>query len=100
MGSWDRLDIYERDGFHCKYCGFDGTSFEHWPFLVVDHFVPLSKGGRDESDNLVTACRFCNDMKFDRSFSDLEAARSALSQERDKVSLYWKQNVEPRLAKK
>ena len=28
--------------------------------LHVDHVVPVSKGGQDKMDNLVTACEECN----------------------------------------
>src|SRR5579862_2934657 len=33
IASDNRLDIYERDGSRCPYCGFDGASFETWSFL-------------------------------------------------------------------
>lgn len=39
----------------CYWCGADCKSGFH-----IDHYVPLSKGGRHEVDNLVIACMTCN----------------------------------------
>jgi hypothetical protein len=45
--------LRERDGDGCVYCReADGT--------VVDHIVPISKGGTDDFDNLALACHACN----------------------------------------
>ncbi len=45
----------------CYYCG------EHIPisFVTVDHKTPLCKNGSSEDDNLVIACRHCNNEKGD-----------------------------------
>jgi 5-methylcytosine-specific restriction endonuclease McrA len=51
-----RENIKARDGYACVYCG----SSEN---LTVDHVRPKSKGGTDTADNLVTACRPCNQAK-------------------------------------
>jgi len=51
-----REGIKARDGHKCVYCG----STEN---LTVDHIRPKSKGGTDTADNLVTACRPCNQAK-------------------------------------
>ncbi len=51
-----RDSIKARDGHKCVYCG----SSEN---LTVDHIRPKSKGGSDTADNLVTACRPCNQAK-------------------------------------
>ena len=51
-----REHIKARDGHKCVYCG----STEN---LTVDHVRPKSKGGTDTADNLVTACRPCNQAK-------------------------------------
>lgn len=52
----ERFRILQRDGFRCQYCGAAAPDVE----LHVDHFVPLSAGGGNETSNLVTACRTCN----------------------------------------
>jgi 5-methylcytosine-specific restriction endonuclease McrA len=38
----------------CCYCGATSN-------LSVDHLIPRVKGGPDESDNLILACRTCNE---------------------------------------
>jgi len=51
-----RFDVFARDGYACKYCGCDST--EHR--LEVDHIIPVSKGGTNDIENLVTSCQPCN----------------------------------------
>jgi len=43
----------------CYYCGAKGN-------LAVDHLIPRIRGGRDETDNLIWACRTCNSSKQGR----------------------------------
>lgn len=52
-----RFDVVSRDGFRCRYCGRDQAS---GAVLHVDHVMPVSKGGVNTSDNLVTACSDCS----------------------------------------
>lgn len=54
-----RFDIFTRDGFKCRYCG--RTSVE--TTLVIDHVIPVSRGGANDDDNLVTSCQGCNSGK-------------------------------------
>lgn len=60
--AWQRLRhyVFKRDGYKCVYCGSPDN-------LQADHVVPYSKGGLDDSTNLVTACRKCNVRKKDHS---------------------------------
>ena len=51
----------------CCYCGDSSR-------LTLDHLVPRIKGGPDEADNLVYACRSCNSSKQGRDL--LEWART------------------------
>lgn len=51
-----RFRILERDGFRCRYCGRGSATVE----LQMDHIVPVSKGGSNDDDNLLTACKDCN----------------------------------------
>ena len=51
--------VLDRDGNRCVYCGSEEN-------LVIDHLVPLLKGGDNEPDNLVAACRKCNSGKAGR----------------------------------
>lgn len=51
-----RFDIFRRDGFTCQYCGWKPPDV----ILEVDHIMPVSEGGGDEPENLVTSCFNCN----------------------------------------
>lgn len=50
----------QRDKYICRYCGFDGSSFDNWLQMSVDHVKPVSQGGGDGKDNLVACCKACN----------------------------------------
>lgn len=56
----NRRNIFKRDGHTCVYCGSKND-------LTVDHIVPKSRGGGNSWENLVTACRPCNNTKDDRT---------------------------------
>lgn len=58
-----RFEIFKRDGFRCQYCGCDSSNPEI--VLEIDHIIPVSKGGLDDTDNLLTACFSCNRGKSD-----------------------------------
>jgi 5-methylcytosine-specific restriction endonuclease McrA len=62
-----RFEVFKRDGFTCQYCG------AHPPSVVlhVDHVHPVSQGGTNDIDNLVTACEACNQGKSDVLLSDI-----------------------------
>lgn len=51
-----RFDVLKRDEFSCQYCGAHPPSV----VLEVDHIDPVSLGGTDDIDNLITACFDCN----------------------------------------
>jgi hypothetical protein len=61
--KWDviRRKVFERDNYTCFYCGKskdkDGVR------LVCDHIDALTKGGGNEFNNLVSACKECNRAK-------------------------------------
>ena len=56
-----RFHIFKRDNFRCQYCGKSSPEV----VLEVDHVVPVSKGGTNDFDNLITSCRECNRGKQD-----------------------------------
>lgn len=75
-----RFSVFSRDGFACRYCGATSETVQ----LVLDHIEPVSKGGSDEPENLVTACQPCNAGKSDKPVNSTavnEAHRLALAQE-------------------
>lgn len=57
-----RFDIFKRDGFTCGYCGLKPPGV----ILEVDHILPVSGGGTDEEENLITSCFACNRGKADQ----------------------------------
>ena len=52
----DRFLTFRRDNFTCQYCGRTPPE----AVLECDHVVARANGGRDDLDNLITACRTCN----------------------------------------
>jgi hypothetical protein len=58
-----RFDVFKRDLFACQYCGAHPPSV----LLHVDHISPVALGGKNNIDNLVTACQPCNLGKGARS---------------------------------
>lgn len=55
--------LFARDGMLCLYCG--NTHARH--HLTRDHVVPVSRGGRDIWENVVSACIACNVRKGSRT---------------------------------
>jgi hypothetical protein len=51
-----RFEILRRDAHACRYCGAAAPDVR----LTVDHVIPITLGGRDDPENLVTACAGCN----------------------------------------
>ena len=66
--------LFERDNHQCLYCGnyFEGHT------LTRDHIVPSSRGGVDEWENVVAACRRCNQHKGSRLLSETRMELLAL----------------------
>jgi hypothetical protein len=62
-----RFDVFKRDCFACQYCGATPPAV----VLEIDHMHPVSKGGKDTIDNLLTACFDCNRGKSDGLLSTL-----------------------------
>lgn len=64
-----RFEVFKRDGFRCCYCGASAEDTD--VVLEVDHIEPVSKGGTDSIDNLVTSCFGCNRGKTATPLSDI-----------------------------
>lgn len=58
-----RRTVLARDQYTCQYCGVAPGR----PELTIDHVLPRSRGGETEWDNVVTACRSCNQRKGNRT---------------------------------
>jgi len=56
--SLNRRAVFARDNYTCQYCGGKAES--------IDHVVPRSRGGAHSWENVVAACRKCNNRKMNR----------------------------------
>jgi len=85
-----RFEVFKRDGFKCQYCGNNPPAVT----LEVDHIEPVSKGGKDDSDNLITACFDCNRGKGATSLDNIPATfsekTSMLKEREDQLAEYSK----------
>ena len=60
--TFNRRNLYARDGSRCQYCGKRYPTSE----LSLDHVLPRSMGGKTTWDNIVCACVKCNVKKGGR----------------------------------
>lgn len=73
--NFDPLDVLERDGWRCKFCGIKtpkmlrGTIEPNAPEL--DHIVPITKGGEHSARNTQCLCRSCNGDKSNNILGQL-----------------------------
>ncbi len=60
---FSRLNIFLRDHSTCQYCGkiFGRNQ------LTLDHVIPIVQGGKKSWENIVTACKPCNQRKGGRT---------------------------------
>jgi 5-methylcytosine-specific restriction endonuclease McrA len=60
---FSRVNIFLRDQSNCQYCGckFNKTH------LTLDHVIPIVQGGKKCWENIVTACKPCNQQKGGRT---------------------------------
>lgn len=68
-----RFSVYARDKHTCQYCGGKPPEV----VLQLDHVYPVSLGGTNKIDNLLTACRDCNSGKGARDPGLAMASRPA-----------------------
>lgn len=66
--------LFARDQNLCLYCGRPFPDGE----LTRDHLVPRSRGGPDQWDNVVAACRRCNHHKGNRLLEEMDLGLKAL----------------------
>jgi len=57
------IPLFQRDACICLYCGEQFSPSD----LSRDHVTPFSQGGKDNWNNVVTACIRCNNFKAGRT---------------------------------
>ena len=69
-GRWQISDLYKQQieklqqSNHC--CAYCGIPFNSPKEATIDHIFPRIKGGTNEMENIVFACKTCNSSKGDR----------------------------------
>ncbi len=66
--------LFQRDNFQCLYCGDYFMS----EYLSRDHVHPTSRGGEDKWENVVAACKRCNQRKGNYLLSEINMSLLAL----------------------
>lgn len=69
-----RQQVYDKCHGHCAYCGCDLA----YKDMQVDHILAVGRGGTNELDNLLPACRQCN---YDKHEMTVERFRKRISKE-------------------
>lgn len=67
----ERQEKFAALGGRCYYCGLEGL-------LTIDHLTPLSRGGTDDINNIVPACKPCNSRKGRKTEEEYNAYISAV----------------------
>jgi 5-methylcytosine-specific restriction endonuclease McrA len=58
--------LFARDDYQCQYCGRRSPELKTRESLTRDHLIPMSRGGLNAWNNVVTACSSCNTRKANR----------------------------------
>jgi hypothetical protein len=63
-----RIRVFRRDMYTCRYCGGQPPDVR----LVIDHIIPVARGGSAHESNLATACHDCNSGKYTQPILPLD----------------------------
>lgn len=89
-GQKRRFEVFKRDSFKCSYCGQTPPAV----VLQVDHMIAVVDGGKDDINNLVTACFDCNSGKGARRLTSLPATvrenLEAIQEKEEQIREYHK----------
>lgn len=61
-----KTELIKKNGNKCGYC----FRRHYKKYLTLDHMQPLSKGGSDTKDNMILACKECNEVKADMDIDE------------------------------
>lgn len=81
--------LFARDGYACQYCGRHRSELRGREFLTRDHILPVSRGGTNVWDNVVTACSKCNNRKGDHLPEEAGLYLDGVPGEPNHVHLVW-----------
>lgn len=60
---FSRTNVFIRDHYVCQYCGIRFPKQQ----LTLDHVIPIVQGGGKTWENIVSACKICNQRKGGRT---------------------------------
>lgn len=81
--------LFARDGYRCKYCGRHRGQLRGREFLTRDHVIPVSRGGENTWENVVTACSPCNNRKASHLPEECGMQLEHTPREPNYVELVW-----------
>lgn len=82
----ERLQVYEKYGGCCAYCGKPLSIDE----MQVDHKVPLRLGGEDGMGNYMPSCRMCNHYKGGNSLEGFRRMVEAIPDKLERDSYIYR----------
>ena len=81
--------LFARDSYSCQYCGTHRRDLKGRRFLTRDHVRPISRGGDNSWQNVVTACSSCNHRKADQLPAEAGMVLRTAPAEPNYVNLVW-----------
>ncbi len=81
--------LFARDGYACQYCRRHKRQLKNREFLTRDHILPISRGGDNTWQNVVTACSTCNHRKGNRLPREAGLRLATRPVEPNHVELVW-----------
>lgn len=66
MSTAEKFAVHESQNWRCCYCGVrtrtfqEGATYSSLDLATIEHIIPVSEGGTNHCDNLVSACMWCN----------------------------------------
>lgn len=81
--------LFARDNYTCQYCGRHRKELRGRQFLTRDHILPISRGGGNSWDNVVTSCSPCNNRKGNRLPREAGLRLLTTPSEPNYVHLVW-----------
>lgn len=94
-----RLAIYIRDDFTCAHCGRNLRNLAAGERIELDHILPVSNGGTNATENLVTCCGGKGGCNVRRSDTLVEIYHADNFAALARIGDFISRPINPRLAK-